>query len=298
MVAAIPLSEPWRTLVFAIVVALVLGSLVSLLRNVTYRLYVGSTCWPRWLFDAVRARQAKRILNLSKAANDAKQRRDTLRYDELWRQLRMFPLDAKGEPRATHPTLLGNIVAAYEEYPVTRYGMDPVFYFPRIWMQLEKERKEEIDASWSKADGLLSLSAVSFLGGTLWICAVVLRMAGLSILEPRPPLEDFLVGISSGLSLFVLGYLLYRISLGFHVLSGETFKAIFDLYRERLEPMSKFGPDESERWKTTWAYLQYLTLIGGGPTEGAKTPQLISGAIKRDAAKGSNSDQVEVEKGS
>ena len=41
-----------------------------------------------------------------------------------------------GEPAAEWPTRLGNAIAAFEQYSDNRYGLDAIFYWPRIWINL------------------------------------------------------------------------------------------------------------------------------------------------------------------
>jgi hypothetical protein len=279
------LPGDWNRVISVAVAVLALGTLVSGFRSVTYRLYVGDL-WPAWLFNRVLDHQQSRVQHMRDAAADAKKNKDRAREKDIWRTLRIYPLDPQSHPSASNPTLLGNIIAAYETYPLTRYGMDSVFYWPRIWLQLEKEKKEEIDASWSRADGALSLSLVAFAGGLSWLTVPVAGYCGLLLQHARPPLNAPLTAGLSGLGLLVVGYLIYRFSLGLHIANGETFKAVFDLNRDRLIPMSVVDLRESvgleekkrrrdtekERWTDTWAYLQYLITV---PTSAPPSPQLV-----------------------
>lgn len=72
--------------------------------------------------------------------------------EELWYKLRVFPVDGDVEYRAVYPTRLGNIIQGYELYPQSRYGLDAIFYWYRIWLKLDKNIKEEIDNVSAKAD--------------------------------------------------------------------------------------------------------------------------------------------------
>src|SRR5712691_2148238 len=157
------LSSEWGPLIFALGAIYILGTLVSGLRGLTYRVYSDRLLWPPWLYGKLCAVQKSRVQRLL----DEQERlpEHTPRYAQIWKVLRLYPMNDKGHSYASHPTLLGNIIAAYEKYPLTRYGMVSVFYWPRLWLLLEKEKKEEIDASWSLADGLLSLSAVAVVSG-------------------------------------------------------------------------------------------------------------------------------------
>ena len=250
-------DHAWLRLVAYAALVLVSGALVSTLNSEVYKIYEGRIFWPRRLFDWGKARQQARVTKLLARANAA---RSQAEYDEIWYQLRIYPTDDKADPQATHPTRIGNILAGYEQYPTTRYNMDSVFYWPRIWLQLEKEKKEEIDSQWSLADGFLTLSAVSILGGLSWIAqALIATVSGFG--RSAVPTGSLWVAPVAGLALIALGYLWYRLSLPFHRENGEVFKSIFDIYRSKVWDMTSLKPHEKQAWYAAWAYLQYQLII-------------------------------------
>jgi len=251
-------TDIWRELLLVVVAIFLIGALISALSGKIYKIFEGRLLWSQFLFDWLQAFQASRVRALTKSAEKAKTEKRTLRYDEIWARLRMYPLDEKGNPYASHPTLLGNILAAYEAYPETRYGMDSVFYWPRLWLELDKDKKTEIDGAWSVADGFLHLSAAGFLGGMLWIITALINLASGFLLHL--PLGTGKLSALGGLILILFGYLIYRLSLTFHRRNGETFKATFDLYRDKINAMTRLGPTEITTWKGTWSYLQYLSV--------------------------------------
>src|SRR2546427_946786 len=153
------IGDLYRPAIVLVAIVLSLGMVLSFLSNDIYKIYEGRS-WPQSVFDAARRLQQGRVEALVRAAARAKGAQRSLKHRELWYTLRRYPVNEAGEPYASHPTLLGNILAAYEDYPLSRYGMDSVFYWTRIWLQLEREKKDEIDSIWCVADGLVSLSAV------------------------------------------------------------------------------------------------------------------------------------------
>ena len=233
------------------------GALVSALNGEFYKLYEGRTYWPDRLSDWATVRQQGRVDRLYLKADAAANRK---RYNEVWYNLRIYPTDSEtGRRLATHPTLLGNILAAYEDYPKERYGMDSVFYWPRLWMVVEKDLKEEIGNSWAIADGLLNLSAVSFLAGLLWLSMTIAVEMG--FLGSRwLPVTGFAASVGALAGWVGLGYGLYRLSLPFHRRNGEVFKSLYDMYRDKLKKLTTLAPREAELWRATWAYLQYLRI--------------------------------------
>ena len=161
-------------------------------------------------------------------------------------------------PYASRPTALGNILAGYEQYSFDRYGMSSIFYFTRVWMEMEKEKKDQIDGSWSIADGFLSMSAVAMAGGALWIVAALLN--GFDLIDSAP-LGDWDLALFGGVGWLALGYVLYRISLPFHRRNGELFKSIFDLYRDKIWKMTEIQNGEIEAWRMAWRYYQFRLLL-------------------------------------
>lgn len=262
----------------------VLGLPVAALTSPFYEVLEGRRLWPRPLYRAFTALQGWRVKRLYQKAESTD---DQQLRKELWSRLRPYPLDDEGRPCATHPTKLGNVLAGYEAYPLTRYGMDPVFYWPRIWMQVDAGKKKEIDSSWAVADGLVGMTGVSLLTAVAWLLvALAAWVAG------YPPASALLAGALDALPTWVvagrsgaellatglrelpasgssaaaarnaalawlLGWLLYRLSLPFHRANGELFKSVFDLYRDKLTPMTEAGPEVREVWRRVWLYLQY-----------------------------------------
>jgi ribosomal protein L37E len=246
----------WQRIVAFIVLIFFLGALISTLNSEIYKLYEGRILWPEQLSNWGRKRQQGRVARLYKAAVAAG---PGATYDELWYQLRIYPTNEQGDPVATQPTQLGNLLAGYEQYPKNRYGMDAVFYWPRIWLLLEKEKKEEVDGGWSVADGFLTLSAISFAGGVLWIgqCIGAGFHVGLEFL----PFQSAACAFLAGSAWLALGFILYRLSLPFHRDNGEVFKAIFDVYRDKIWNLTSLRARESDTWRATWVYLQYHLLL-------------------------------------
>lgn len=257
----------WQQLVLISGMIFVFGALASALNGEVYKIYEGRILWPRRLLDAAVGKQQTRVESLLRDKDDAKEAGRQTQLAEVWYQLRLYPVDDEGKQYAQRPTLLGNILAGYEEYSDKRYGMDSVFFWPRLWLQMDKEKKQEIDSSWSVADGFLSLSAVSFLGGALWILMLAVNALGISALDlPLSWWGTLFAGIAFG----ALGYGFYRLSLPFHRQNGELFKSIFDLYRDKIWSMTSMKPNEIQAWDAAWSYLQYLQVPCKGKLDGGE----------------------------
>jgi hypothetical protein len=248
-------AENWKQLATVGAMIFVFGALSSAINGEVYKIYEGRILWPRRLLDSALAIQRLRLDRQIRRRDEAKQAGRMADLGEAWYQLRLYPTDIDGKQYVKRPTLLGNILAGYEDYPDKRYGMDSVFFWPRLWLQLEKEKKEEIDNSWSVADGFLSLSAISFVGGVFWLFTGSLKALDIGALTLPFSGRGLILG---GIIFLLLGYDLYRLSLPFHRQNGELFKSIFDLYRDKIWSLTSLKPHEVQIWDSTWSYLQYL----------------------------------------
>jgi hypothetical protein len=249
------LEEHGFSLLAVAVLIFVSGALIALLNGQIYELYEGRWGWPSRLLNWSIAKQQSRVNKLQALKKD-KESTDSgaeTKRSEARNSLLSYPMNREAY-YASRPTALGNILAAYEQYPYNRYGMSSVFYFTRIWMQMEKEKKEEIDSSWSIADGFLNLSATAMAGGLLWLAAATLSF--FEVIE-KVPLGDWLLSALGGLGWLILGYWFYRISLPFHRKNGELFKSIFDLYRDKIWNMTKIKTGEVNAWLAAWRYYQF-----------------------------------------
>lgn len=147
--------------------AAIAGILLFLLDTPIYRLLEGRLFWPAWLRDlgtklqhSIIKRLQSRLdqLRAELESEEAKQQPD--RAAIQWKKREMglvtdslldFPWDEYGEPRAFWPTRFGNVLASWEYYPETRYGMDTTFYWYRLWLITDDNDRKEIDTNWALA---------------------------------------------------------------------------------------------------------------------------------------------------
>jgi hypothetical protein len=147
---------------------------------------------------------------------------------------------------AVAPSALGNAIAAFEEYPKTRYGIDAVFLWPRLTPILSQE-KYAIFVEKEKA-GLDFLLNLSLLVGIFGIECVVLKLAGIAFTALIPA------------AAFLSAYFLYRGAIQAASNWGETVKVAFDSYRYQLAHRLSIKPfhnkrEEFARW---YAVSQFI----------------------------------------
>lgn len=244
-----PLTSEQKTAIVAgllIVVGLVLWAM----DDPIYGFLEGRWWWPPALKRSRTESWKKTVARLYARSQDPADPE----YNERWASLRKFPVDAHGKPTATAPTRLGNILASYENYPSLRYGMDSVFYWPRIWLQLEKDTRSEVDESWAIAD------AFTYLVGGLLFAAITYFVAGLwSALAPwaSPLRAEAWRLVAAGLALLVLARMAYWISLPLHARNGEVFKSLFDLFHDKVAHLAPATDQEKARFDEIHHALQY-----------------------------------------
>jgi len=150
-------------------------------------------------------------------------------------QLDRFRLRLPADPGRMMPTLVGNLLRATEEYPWIRYGLETGVCWPRLWLLLPKEVREEIAAARSRLNEATRLMAWSILfvvwtGWAWWAAPVGLVVAGLAW---------------QGMVLAALVY-------------GDLVRATFDLYRFALYDQLGWPRPEGDEKEAGWRLTEYL----------------------------------------
>lgn len=120
------------------------------------------------------------------------------------------------------PTRLGNILSAGERYPLERYGIDGIIFWPRLYHLLPEHVKKEYDEFIINYEFPIVVAFESVIA-TLAISIVTLVAGG----SPWVLVATILGGIS-------LAYASYVLSLSSAEELAEQQRSAFDLYRDRL----------------------------------------------------------------
>jgi hypothetical protein len=167
--------------------------------------------------------------------------------------IRNFALNSQGEYQAKFPTRLGNLIYAYEDYSSRVYGMDTMFYWPRIWLKLPKETQEEIDNRQAITDSTVYVSFACLVGAVLWFIYGSLEIAngliiwfrGSAVFSTNHTLFEHLpawwFSWVVGAVFLLLGFFVYRLSLRLHAQFGEVFKAVFDDFHDEINMSAVIG---------------------------------------------------------
>lgn len=242
-----------------ILVSLCNLKILRLLRRGFWRLGLGS-----WLVKRINAE----IDRKRKEAERLEKEKQYREFDKIWAWLSRFPLDEQGNPRAVFPTRLGNIIYGYETQPRLTHGLEPGFYWYRIWVTLDRDTRREISTVSAESDCLIHCSFVLFLLFIIYSFALIVILVGLSLLFPAPLDTYFLLLKSKGLGVlvflmivtFLLGWSCYELALPLLRVVGEYFKSMFEVFYKKVFEISLPSSDEKDRFEKLFQYLRYLNV--------------------------------------
>lgn len=148
------------------------------------------------------------------------------------------------------PTSLGNAMKAAEDYSRTVYGMDSVFWWPRLWPLLPDVIRNEVEESLVPIVALLNLA---------WLIAVT-AILGAIYLELKSFVFYALAVLLGGL---FLSFISYKLAVTQTKTSyGVNIRTSIDLYRFDLlkalhQPLPDNPKDEKELWNKllSWIYM-------------------------------------------
>ncbi|MGK7940892.1 MAG: hypothetical protein AB4062_12240 [Crocosphaera sp.] len=135
------------------------------------------------------------------------------------------------------PTQLGNILRSAEERPQVYYGLDAFVCFPRLWLLLPDNVKNELTEARNTLNN----------GASLWLWSVLFILWGLIAWWAIP------IGIISA-------YLSYQWILDSAIIYGKLLESAFDIYRFELYKALHFllpisTQDEKEKGEKLTNYL-------------------------------------------
>ena len=303
--SAVQLTEQWETAI--VITMIVLGWMVVAADMPIYMLLEGRRYWPhvlrRWLWEAETRRLARineRIDAYYKAENPS----DDVRreYLEASVKKREFPMGADGQVLVGYPSRLGNTIAAFEQYSKSRYGIEATFYWPRIWVNLSKDLREELDGQQAMADSAVYMAFASAVCAILWIVYAALTL----FIEPRlDALASFLPSPTVCALIALTFGITARLSYGTAVFTnaqyGVLFMATIDSHATKLSDYVDMAgisglvlvrtgevPDKQERFEIVRRYLQYFNVKTSNERRPKPFTQVAArGASQTDSASGS-----------
>jgi hypothetical protein len=148
-------------------------------------------------------------------------------------------------PAAVLPTRLGNALRAAESYPGDdqRWGLDAVFWWPRLYLILPDSARGQVDDARASLDQLVVLTILS---ATFGAVALGLSCAGLNLA----------VGLSAAAGAFLLSRACYLSAVTSATVLGELVRSCYDLFRgDLLKALGWPMPAGLEGERALWSAL-------------------------------------------
>lgn len=141
------------------------------------------------------------------------------------------------------PTKLGNVIRAFEIYPIDTYGIDAVYAWPRLQTVIPKDYLEAVDAAESNFTALINIFTLLIIIG--------IESMGLAIGS------DSLLQVCVVVVLVIpLSFLCYQGAVGWAGAWGRLVKSCFDVFR--LDLLKKMGyalPKSLAKERAIWNTL-------------------------------------------
>ncbi|MGH3209391.1 MAG: hypothetical protein ACRDNO_16685 [Trebonia sp.] len=162
------------------------------------------------------------------------------------------------EPSPLLPTRLGNALRAAESYPgdEQRWGLDAVFWWPRLYLILPDSARAQVDDARAALDQLVVLTMLSAGFG---IVAIALSAAGLN---PA-------VGLSCAGGALLLSRACYLAAVSAATVLGDLVRSCYDLFRGDL--LTRLGwqvPRTLQRERQLWTVLGQQLYRRGSTQQG------------------------------
>lgn len=268
---------------------IVVGWLIIAADMPIYMLLEGRRYWPPPLYRWCHGREVSRLGRLDaeiEKYHNSDKHEERQRYIEASVRKRSFPIQKQdGERYAASPTRLGNAIEAFETYSDIMYGLDAIFYWPRIWINLSKDLREELDTQQAMADSTVYTSFALAATGLLWCSygllealngpvAKLLLWTGLLHQLFGEGIFHYLPKLPSTLGVAViflsLSYFVYRLAIFSNEQFGNVFMAVIDSHFSKVKEyvavdtisdsvskLAEFQVAEENKFEIARAYLQY-----------------------------------------
>ena len=256
-----PILDPWMRIVQArypvsppilsLIEVIVLGLAVSSGLQWIYYIYEGFrlprlTAVARWMNDRRVAKLQAEYRRLRNATAGAGSAVHSERIVRLYEFLNDFPTGTdQADPTAYHverPTRLGNIIATYELYAETRFGIDGVHFWEHLLAFAPERMTREFDDRYAFAESLVLTSFSGALVSLLHAFVLVGLAVGAAI-EPvlsvstTPTMSTLLVAF--GISTW---FFFYKAALPAHRAAGAVLRACVDCSIPRFIEWSNSVP--------------------------------------------------------
>jgi len=189
------------------------------------RTYEGYWPWRRLQTWGIR-RQQKRLRHLRDMQLQAFHEKDRRRYSRL--QI-LFYRDYPSQAHRILPTRLGNVLRAAEDYSMSRYGLEGVFWWPRLEPLLPESLLTRLEAAFVGLIALLNLATLSLLYALLLLANLFLYWGGYVTINNDFD-EWWLWPLVATIAL-VIAYVIYRGAVTQARAYGDLIRVAYDEHR-------------------------------------------------------------------
>jgi hypothetical protein len=199
-------------LVAALLLLNVSAAVMERLRLPLLRLLEGYSPWPLRLLEApLSALVRRRVLRQRARWSALMQQRESQSLTPAERmelaRLEQARLDTPPDLADLRPTAVGNILRAVERRVFHRYGLDPVLLWPRLWLLLPEDARQEIAAARKSLDRLVEawgwgLCFLVWAFWKPWAAPIALVWMLLAAWLARSPARTFAVLVQSAFDLY------------------------------------------------------------------------------------------------
>lgn len=222
------------------------------------------TCW-MWPFESEKVQRMSQEL-ASLKHKKGKSSADEDRESILTLRLSDYPRTVtSGGPAwvAERPTALGNIIATYEEYPRSRYGIDGISFWYQIIHVAPESAREDFEESLDFAESIILTSVsgivVSCVGGlTLISLAVGYLFPALALFHSPVPTNVARYSVCLGLAVALV---FYWFSLPAYREVSRTFRAMADLAMPEFKKWLASAPRQLPSSAESGAVRRYLDFL-------------------------------------
>ncbi len=258
------LGTEWQVVV-VLLIGIVLGNILYSLNIPIIRLYEGYP-W-RGIGGKLTAYRQRQLLDLEVrrermlTLRSALPENDPVRAGVEQRLARLTRERKSDWPRgaaAVLPTRLGNVIRAFEHYPVSQYKMESITVWPRLIAKIDPVYATSIDDSKTAFDFMLNSSVLCAL------LAVLNLFVGVWFGIPTGSPWLVVRWVLQLIAFAGLAYFLYLASIGRARAWGNMVKGAYDLYRWDLLKQLGYDhrPDTKEGERELWSQISNQMLYG------------------------------------
>jgi hypothetical protein len=176
----------------------------------------------------------------------------------------MVEAEGKRKYIVKRSTLLGNIIASYELYPQTRYGIDGVMFWYHLMTLAPEPARKSFEEGVGFANSMVLTSAAGALVSFIALCSLLGRLigtiGGLVLIKVNLPAGIDVVGLLGGVAMW---FIFYQLSLPAHRKVRYVFHGLIDLTMPKLARyLNAFDPKKAiDAAKKAREVKKYLLLL-------------------------------------